>query len=39
MHPVPGYRAQLIDQNGNLLMKLTADAVPNLKVWNGSAWV
>jgi hypothetical protein len=31
--------AQLIDQNGNLLMKLTADAVPNLKVWNGSAWV
>jgi hypothetical protein len=31
--------AQLIDQNGNLLVKLTADAIPNLKAWNGSAWV
>jgi hypothetical protein len=30
---------QIIDQNGNVLKKLTADAIPNLKVWNGSAWV
>jgi hypothetical protein len=29
----------LIDQNGNLLKKLTASRVPNLRAWDGSAWV
>jgi hypothetical protein len=30
---------QLIDQNGNLLKRLTANRVPVLSAWDGSAWV
>jgi hypothetical protein len=30
---------QLVDQNNNVLMKMTTPAVEPIKVWNGTAWV